>query len=119
LKADFQTYTLPAAGQYDDPDVYYERLVCGAGSNTGRYRNPEFDKLFKAQSEAFDPAKRVELTRKMERVLLHDLPDDHGHDWLSTMGYWNRVQKWPPITGTMVYNFGKFEQVWCQGGKCM
>lgn len=35
------------------------------------------------------------------------------------MGYWNRVQKWPPIASTMAYNFGKFEQVWCQNGKCM
>jgi len=29
------------------------------------------------------------------------------------------VQQWPPIQGTTVFNFGKFEQVWCQGGKCM
>jgi hypothetical protein len=35
------------------------------------------------------------------------------------MAYWNRVKQWPPIQGTTVYNFGKFEQVWCQDGKCM
>ena len=119
LKNDFQAYTLPASAQYDDPDVFYERLVCGAASNTGRYCNPEFDKLFKAQSEEFDVKKRVEITRKMERILLHDIPDDRGYYWTSSMGYWNRVQKWPPIAGTTVYNFGKFEQVWCQNGKCM
>jgi hypothetical protein len=33
--------------------------------------------------------------------------------------YWNRVQHLPPLQGTTVANFGKFEQVWCQGGKCM
>ena len=120
LKNDFQAYTLPASAQYEDPDVYYERLVCGAASNTGRYCNPEFDKLFKAQSETFDLAKRVEITRKMERIILQDIPDDHGYHWMATMGYWNRLQRWPPpVSGTMVFNFGKFEQVWCKAGKCM
>ena len=46
-------------------------------------------------------------------------PDDRGFYWKSAMAYWNRVQQWPPIQGTTVYNFGKFEQVGCQGGKCM
>jgi peptide/nickel transport system substrate-binding protein len=119
LKNDFVVYTLPAAVQYDDPDVYYGRLVCEAASNTGRYCNAEFDKLFREQSETFDVAKRVEITRKMERLLLQDLPDDRGYYWMSTMGYWNGVQHWPPISGTTVYNYGKFERVWCKGGKCM
>ena len=119
LKGEFQTYTAPASVQYDDPDPFYSRLVCENASNTGRYCNAEFDKLYKAQSETFDVAKRAEITRKMERILLQDLPDDRGYYWVSSMGYWNRVQKWPPIAGTTVYNFGKFEQVWCKGGKCM
>ena len=52
-------------------------------------------------------------------ILLQDLPDDRGYYWTSSMGYWNRVQEWPPVAGTTVYNFGKFERVWCRGGKCM
>jgi oligopeptide transport system substrate-binding protein len=119
LKGDFQTYTIPAAVQYDDPDLYYGRLVCENASNTGRYCNAEFDKLFKEQAQTFDLTKRAEITRRMERILLQDVPDDRGFYWISSMGYWNRVQKWPSIFGTTVYNFGKFEQVWCQGGKCM
>jgi ABC-type transport system substrate-binding protein len=119
LKGDFQAYTAPSAVHFDDPDNFYGRLVCENESNTGRYCNGEFDKLYKAQSEAFDVAKRVEITRKMERILLQDIPDDRGYYWVSSMGYWNGVQKWPPIAGTTVYNFGKFEQVWCKGGKCM
>jgi hypothetical protein len=55
----------------------------------------------------------------MERILLEDLPDDRGYYWKSSMGYWNRVKNWPPLLGTTVYNYGKFEQVWCQGGRCM
>jgi ABC-type transport system substrate-binding protein len=116
---DFQAYTVLSATSIDDPDRYYDRLVCNSTSNLAKYCNPEFDKLFAEQSQMFDVQKRAEITHKMEHILLKDIPDDRGFYWKSAMGYWNRVQQWPPVQGTTVYNFGKFEQVWCQGGKCM
>ncbi|HEX2276056.1 MAG TPA: ABC transporter substrate-binding protein [Candidatus Tectomicrobia bacterium] len=118
-KGDFQAYTVLSAVPIDEPDLYYARLVCDSASNYGKYCNPEFDKLFQEQSQTFDLDKRAEITRRMERLLLQDVPDDRGFYWKSAMAYWNRVQQWPPIQGTTVYNFGKFEQVWCQGGMCM
>jgi len=116
---DFQAYTVLEAVQFDDPDQYYARLTCKSPSNLGKYCNPEFDQLFTEQSQTFDPKKRAEITHKMERILLQDVPGDRGFYWKSAMAYWNRVQQWPPLQGTTVYNFGKFEQVWCQEGKCM
>jgi peptide/nickel transport system substrate-binding protein len=118
-KGDFEVYTAPAAVQFDDPDQYYARFTCQAVSNYGKYCNPEFDQLFAEQSRTFDEEKRAEITRKMERILLEDIPDDRGYYWKSSMGYWNRVKNWPPLLGTTVYNYGKFEEVWCQGGRCM
>jgi ABC-type transport system substrate-binding protein len=118
-KGDFQAFENLSAVQLDDPDFYYARFTCGAPSNDGKYCNPEFDKLFAEQSRTFDVQQRAEITRQMERILLHDIPDARGFFWKSAMGYWNRVQQWPPLQGTTVYNFGKFEQVWCQGGRCM
>jgi peptide/nickel transport system substrate-binding protein len=118
-KGDFQAFTVLSAVPIDEPDLYYARLVCDSASNYGKYCNPEFDKLFQEQSQTFDVQKRAEITRRMEHLLLHDVPDDRGFYWKSAMAYWDRVQHWPPIQGTTVYNFGKFEQVWCQGGKCM
>src|SRR5215813_906774 len=118
-KGDFQAYTVLSAVTIDDPDNYYARLVCDSTLNLGKYCNPEFDKLFQEQSQTFDVQKRAEITRQMERLLLQDVPDDRGFYWKSAMGYWNRVKQWPPIHGTTVFNFGKFEQTWCQGGKCM
>ncbi len=67
----------------------------------------------------FDVEKRAEITRKMERLLLEDLPDDRRHYWKPSMGYSNRVQNWPPLLGMTVYDYGIFEQVWCQDGRCM
>jgi peptide/nickel transport system substrate-binding protein len=118
-KGDFQAYTVLSAVTFDDPDIYYARLVCNSTSNLGKYCNPEFDKLFAEQSQTFDVQKRAEITHKMEHMLLKEVPDDRGFYWKSAMGYWNRVQQWPPIHGTTVFNFGKFEQTWCRGGKCM
>jgi peptide/nickel transport system substrate-binding protein len=117
--SDFQAYTAPASVHMDEPDLYYARFTCDAPSNYGKYCNPEFDTLFEEQSRVFNIEKRAEITRKMERLLLEDFPDDRGYYWKSSMGYWNRVQNWPPLLGTTVYNYGKFEQVWCQGGRCM
>jgi peptide/nickel transport system substrate-binding protein len=118
-KGDFQAYTVLAAVGVDDPDLYYSRFTCDAPTNLGKYCNQEFDKLFAEQSRTFEVQKRAEITRKMERILLQEIPDDRGFYWKSAMAYWNRVQQWPPIQGTTVFNFGKFERVWCQGGKCM
>jgi peptide/nickel transport system substrate-binding protein len=118
-KGDFQAYTVLSAVTIDEPDLYYARLVCNFASNFGKYCNPEFDTLFQAQSQTFEVQKRAEITRQMEYLLLQDVPDDRGFYWKSAMAYWNRVKQWPPIVGTTVFNFGKFEQVSCQGGKCI
>src|SRR5215510_2724383 len=118
-KGDYQAFTTLNSVNIDDPDPYYARFTCDAPFNLSKYCNPEFDQLFAEQSRTFDVQKRADITRKMERILLQDVPDDRGFYWKSAMGYWNRVQQWPPIQGTTVYNFGKFEQVWCQGGRCM
>jgi ABC-type transport system substrate-binding protein len=103
----------------DEPDLYYACFTCDAPSNYGKYCNPEFDKLFEEQSRVFDGKKRAEITRKMECLLLEDLPADRGYYWKSSMGYGNRVQNWPPLLGMAVYNYGEFELVWCQSGRCM
>jgi peptide/nickel transport system substrate-binding protein len=117
--SDFAAFTSPSSVYVDEPDLYYGRLVCGFPQNYGKYCNAEFDRLFKQQSQTFDLKKRVEITHQMERILLNDIPDDRGYYWKSTMGYWNRLQNWPQIRGTTVYNFGKFEKVWCKQGRCM
>jgi peptide/nickel transport system substrate-binding protein len=118
-QGEFQAYTALLGVPFDDPDLYYARLVCKTLFNLDHYCNPAFDTLFAQQSQTFETQQRAEITRQMERILLQDIPDDRGFYWQSAMGYWNRVQHWPPLQGTTVFNFGKFEQVWCQGGKCM
>jgi hypothetical protein len=35
------------------------------------------------------------------------------------MGSWNRVKNWPLLPGTTMDNYGKCEEVWCQGDQCV
>ena len=117
-KGDFQAYATLKAVNSDDPVHYDARFTGATPANLSRYCNPEFDKLLAEQSRTFAGQKRAESTRQRERLLLQEVPDDRGFDWKAAMGYWSRVQQWPPSQGTTVYNFGKLEQVWCQGGQC-
>src|SRR5215471_6151788 len=75
-KGDFQAYTVLAGVPFDDPDLYYGRFVCQTPFNLGHYCNPAFDTLFAQQSQTFEPQQRAALTRQMEHILLHDIPDD-------------------------------------------
>jgi peptide/nickel transport system substrate-binding protein len=76
IKGDFQAYTVLSSVTIDKPDLYYARLVCNFPSTYWKYCDPEFDTLFQAQSQTFDVQQRAEITRRMEHLLLQDVPDD-------------------------------------------
>jgi ABC-type transport system substrate-binding protein len=59
-QGNFQAYAVLSGVSFDDPDLYYARLVCKAPSNLGKYCNPDFDKLFVEQSQTFEPIKRAD-----------------------------------------------------------
>src|SRR5215471_12920747 len=54
----FQAYTVLLGVPFDDPDLYYARLVCKTPFNLGHYCNPAFDALFAQQSQTFEPQHR-------------------------------------------------------------
>src|SRR5207244_11902233 len=58
-KGDFQAYTALLGVPFDDPDLYYARLVCQAPFNLGHYCNPAFDTLFAQPCQTFEPPQRA------------------------------------------------------------
>ncbi len=46
----------------------------GEGWNQAYYNNPEFDKVLNAYRSAIDPAKRIELSQKLQLMISQDLP---------------------------------------------
>ncbi|MBI4336714.1 MAG: ABC transporter substrate-binding protein [Chloroflexi bacterium] len=117
---DFISYTLAAAATVDDPDQVYAFFLCSSPprQNVGGYCNPKVDELYGQQSASFDPQRRVQLNREIEKLLLADIPEDRGYFWWSAMAYWGRVQNWVQVTGVTVYSFSRLEQVWCREGRC-
>ena len=76
-KGSFQLSSLTWTG-IADPDIYslilHSRRVPPAGSNRGRYRNPEFDRLVDAGArEADQDARRAHYLRAQE-IVAEDLP---------------------------------------------
>lgn len=62
------------SGDYTDPTTFLDMWRKGDGFNEVGYDNPEYDKLLKEAQKETDAAKRFELLRKAEDLLMEDLP---------------------------------------------
>jgi peptide/nickel transport system substrate-binding protein len=54
----------------DDPDDYVNAIYGPGARNYTRWKNPEFLRMFDQQSRELDRAKRTQILRKMEELLL-------------------------------------------------
>ncbi len=117
---EFNIYTSPGSTLLDDPDGYWARWVSTQSDtvNYSRYRKAEFDELYAAQSREIDIAKRIELTRQIDRLLLEDGVEQRSYYWFQSMSHWNNLQDFHMNFGDNVYNFGRWEKVWCKTGNC-
>ncbi len=56
-----------------DPDTYlYEQYYSTSDRNYGKYTNPELDALINAQSRTLDQAKRKDIVKQIDKMLLKD-----------------------------------------------
>ncbi len=77
-----KSYARNYAGEFDiniwnfvtarfDPDTYlYEQYYSTSDRNYGKYTNPELDALINAQSRTLDVAKRKDIVKQIDRILL-------------------------------------------------
>lgn len=116
----YDIYTSPGSTLLDDPDGYWNWLLSTQSTNVNlvRYNSPEFDRLYAEQAREINIVERIKITREIDRLLLKDLPVHRSYYWQQTMSYWNNLQGWEMNFGDNVYNFGKWERVWCKTGKC-
>src|SRR6185503_4732320 len=61
-------------GDYRDPYTFIELMKSDSGNNNTGWSDPEFDRLALASGAEPDPAKRYEILRQAEAILLRDLP---------------------------------------------
>jgi ABC-type transport system substrate-binding protein len=65
-----------------------------AGKNSGRYENPEFEKLFAQASTMENSPERLKLIKQMNDILIEDCPVILNFN----KGYYVIAQPWAPIT---------------------
>jgi oligopeptide transport system substrate-binding protein len=59
-------------GDYMDPTTWLDLVRTTDGNNDGKYSNPTFDALLEQASKEADPAKRFEILRESERLLMEE-----------------------------------------------
>lgn len=74
LAGDFAIALMPAIPDYDDPAALFDELTTGATGNYGRWSNTRFDDLARQARRETDVARRTELYRDAEEILLTEFP---------------------------------------------
>jgi len=79
-------------GDYSDPMTFLDIFVTGGGNNDSGYSNPDYDKLIAEAKVESDTAKRKELLREAEDILMEDMPILPIYYYTTVMG-WNENVK--------------------------
>ena len=79
-------------GDYSDPMTFLDIFVTGGGNNDSGYSNSDYDKLISEAKVESDTAKRKELLREAEDILMEDMPILPIYYYTTVMG-WNENVK--------------------------
>jgi oligopeptide transport system substrate-binding protein len=91
---DFDVARYGWIADFSDPENFLFLLRSdNKGFNYGKYNNPEFDGLLKQASTELDLAKRADIMRKAEAILMKDMP------WIPVMYYGKTRLISPKIKG--------------------
>ncbi len=75
-QGNFQIASTGWQADYPDPEnfffLFYSKNFPPTGKNTGRYLNPEFDRLFEQMATMEGSPERFEIVKKMNALLLED-----------------------------------------------
>lgn len=61
-------------GDYGDPNTFLDMFVTGGGNNNTGWSNAQYDELIKQAAVTADPAARMKVFEKAERILIAELP---------------------------------------------
>jgi oligopeptide transport system substrate-binding protein len=59
-------------GDYKDPNTFLDMFMSGGGNNNTGWANPRYDELIRRASQETDQAKRYDIFRQAETLLIHD-----------------------------------------------
>jgi oligopeptide transport system substrate-binding protein len=59
-------------GDYNDPQTFIDMFVTGGGNNQTNWGDPTYDAMLQTSENTADPAKRMQILRDMEKILVVD-----------------------------------------------
>lgn len=71
-RGEFQVASMAWGADYNDPMTFFDMWTTGNGNNPGKWSNKEYDDLVKKVALETDFAKRLEMFKKMEQILVVD-----------------------------------------------
>lgn len=90
-------------GDYTDPMTFLDMWVSGGGNNDVGFNNAEYDKLISEAKKESDAAKRSELLRKAEDILMEEMP-------VLPIYYYSKVRAWKPeVKGMLTSTLGQVD----------
>ena len=110
-RGDYQLAADRTGMEPDDPDVtFYESYGCGSPRNYEQYCDKELMRLFDAQSQELNPAKRLAQVQAIQRRL-GDLSLRPPLAWrLDYFAQWPHVKNLTPHHS--LYGWGRLQDVW-------
>ena len=83
-------------GDYPDPQTFLDLWVTKGGNNDTGYSNPEYDRLLASALEAPDEPARMAIYRKLENLLMRDVPVIPLYFYKRVYLLDSRVRGWEP-----------------------
>ncbi len=107
--------TASSAMHFDDPADYLAPwVVTGGAFNFGKWSDPEIDRLYAEQDKTLDTAKRKQIMRDLQEVVLKDrfiLPLNWRRGFQGHMPY---VKNYPPTLPFLFSPFYRWELVYLE-----
>jgi oligopeptide transport system substrate-binding protein len=69
---DYDTTLSAWIGDYNDPQTFLDMFVTDGGNNLTGWSNPQYDQMLATSENTADPAKRMQILRDMEKMLVDD-----------------------------------------------
>jgi oligopeptide transport system substrate-binding protein len=90
-KLDYDLCRSSWVGDYNDPNTFLDMFVTDGGNNRTGWSKKEYDDLIADAARELDPAKRYEIFRRAERILVSDEAP------ISPLYYYVGIQFYDPV----------------------
>jgi ABC-type transport system substrate-binding protein len=106
--ANFQVATSTRDWGAADPDDYSFRLITDGTFNFAHFQNPEFDKCMAEGRETFEAAKRAEIYKRCQKILIEQVPYGEVWHYPKNVVFAKTLKNWQPH----LFSMARLAEAW-------